>query len=44
MTAEKFNTILDHTLEQAREVLGVKSAEYARNDDKLHNFRRGGES
>jgi len=40
MTHKQFQTILDNTLEQVRQVMGSKSAEYARGDDKLHNFKR----
>jgi len=35
-----FDTLLDNTIEQIRQTMGSKSSEYARNSDKLHNFKR----
>lgn len=40
MTTKEFNVVLENTLEQIRQVMGSKSAEYARNDEKLWNFKR----
>lgn len=40
MTTKEFNVVLENTLEQVRQVMGSKSAEYARNNEKLHNFKR----
>jgi len=41
MDRSRFDEIVDATLEQVTEVLTVKSAEYSRNDDPLHNFNVG---
>ena len=40
MIPKEFNVVLENTLEQIRQVMGIKSAEYARGNDKLHNFKR----
>ena len=40
MTHDKFQIVLENTFESCRQVLGTKSAEYARGKDKLHNFKR----
>lgn len=38
MTSEKFNQILEETLEKCKNTLGVKAEEYA-TSDRLHNFK-----
>ncbi len=43
MNTETYNKLLDEMLDRTREVMGSKSAEYVRGDDKLHNFRRAAE-
>lgn len=35
-----FNTVVEHRISSIREVLLKKAAEYARNGDRLHNFKR----
>jgi hypothetical protein len=40
MTFEKFNELLNCRIETTKQVLANKNAEYARNDDKLSNFKR----
>ena len=41
MTEERFEQIVDETLNQIREVLVVKSKEYKRNNNIFHNFEEG---
>ena len=36
----RFQEILERRIELIRNVLGKKAAEYARGDDRLHNFKR----
>ena len=38
MTSEKFNLILEETLDKCKNTLGVKAEEYA-TSDRLHNFK-----
>ena len=38
MRSEKFNQILEETLEKCKKTLGVKAEEYA-TSDRLHNFK-----
>ena len=40
MTFEEFNKLLDCRIETTKQVLASKNAEYARNNDKLSNFKR----
>lgn len=40
MTNNKFDELLQFTLHTIQTVMGLKSGEYSRNDDKLHNFKR----
>ena len=40
MNQETFNSVLDRRITLCREVLSGKSKEYARDEDKLHNFKR----
>lgn len=40
MTTEEFNKIIEAALESSRNVLVSKAAEYASEDDKLHNFNK----
>jgi hypothetical protein len=40
MVPEKFNEILEARLNEIRERLGSKAAEYARNNDRLSNFKK----
>lgn len=40
MDNKQFDVVLDNTLTLCRDVMGSKSAEYARGRDKLHNFKR----
>lgn len=40
MTTEEFNKIIEAALESSRNVLISKSAEYASEDNKLHNFNK----
>lgn len=41
MQSDKFNDIIDETLEAARETLTRKSEGYSTEEDRLHNFRTG---
>lgn len=41
MRTEEFEKVVNDTLEQIEKVLIIKSREYSRNDDKLHNFNVG---
>lgn len=41
MNLQEFQEVLEKRLERTVAVLGAKNAEYARGDDKLHNFKRG---
>ena len=41
MTENRFEQIVDETLNQIREILLVKGAEYRRNQDPFHNFNQG---
>lgn len=41
MTENRFEQIVDETLNQIRETLIVKSKEYKRNSDPFHNFNQG---
>lgn len=41
MKEERFEQIVDETLNQIRETLIVKGAEYRRNQDPFHNFNQG---
>ena len=44
MIIEDFNILVDYIVEERiKKVMCNKSAEYARGDDKLHNFKRAGE-
>ena len=43
MTSERFNAILEKRLSRTREILASKATEYARDTDRLHNFKRAGE-
>lgn len=38
MNRERFNEVVDQTLEQVTEVLIERSKEYSRNDNPFHNF------
>ena len=38
MTSEKFNQLLEETLDKCKNTLGVKAEEYA-TSDRLHNFK-----
>ncbi|HLA00428.1 MAG TPA: hypothetical protein VJZ24_02185 [Thermodesulfovibrionales bacterium] len=40
MTDKDFDSIVEHRISAIREILLVKAKEYARNGDRLHNFRR----
>jgi len=42
MNYTKFNKLLTARIKDIQESLGYKSAEYASNIDKLHNFKRAG--
>lgn len=42
MEHEKFNELLKEILDRTTNVLASKSAEYASDSDKLHNFKRAG--
>lgn len=39
-SSEVFNIILNDTIQNALNVLGQKAEVYARDDDRLHNFRK----
>lgn len=41
MTENRFEQVVDETLNQIRETLIVKGAEYRRNKDPFHNFNQG---
>ena len=41
MTENRFEQVVDETLNQIREILLVKGAEYRRNQDPFHNFNQG---
>lgn len=41
MTEERFDEIIDKTLNQIRETLIVKGKEYRRNNNPFHNFNEG---
>jgi hypothetical protein len=41
MKTEDFEKVVEETLQQIREVLIIKSREYSRNGDKMHNFNVG---
>ena len=41
MTEERFEQIVDETLNQIKETLIVKGKEYRRNNDPFHNFNEG---
>jgi len=43
MKPKKFNKLLDASIERIRDTLAAKSSEYARDSDKLYNFKRTGE-
>jgi hypothetical protein len=44
MTTKQFNTFMDYMIEhKIKGVMCKKSAEYARGDDKLYNFKRAGQ-
>jgi hypothetical protein len=43
MEIEQFNELVDERFGKCRETLCTKSEEYARNNDKLHNFKRAGD-
>ena len=38
MTEQFFEQVLEETLKQTKEVLGVKAKEYRRNNNPMHNF------
>ena len=38
MTKEFFKDVLDNTIKETKEVLGVKAMEYVRNNNAMHNF------
>jgi len=40
LTSEQFTSIFKETVEKSWETLGSKAAEYAEEDDRLHNFKR----
>lgn len=42
MNSDDFNKVLQIRIEQIRNVLMAKAKEYARNDDRLRNFKRAG--
>lgn len=42
MDNKQFDIVLDNTLTLCRDVMGSKSAEYARGGDKLSNFKKAG--
>jgi hypothetical protein len=39
MKTQRFNELFEETVAKARRTLCGKAAEYAENDDRLHNFR-----
>ena len=39
MYAEEFEYVLDKQLNKCKNILSIKSMEYANNEDKLHNFK-----
>ena len=39
MTQEEFNVVLKSRFEKCESVLGIKAGEYARNNDRLSNFK-----
>ena len=41
MTENRFEQVVDETLNQIREILLIKGAEYRRNQDPFHNFNQG---
>ena len=41
MTNKEFEELLNYRLAKIEYVLGVKAAEYVRNNDRLHNFNEG---
>lgn len=43
MSEEDFIAILENRLERTRYILAVKAKEYARNNDRMHNFNRAAE-
>lgn len=43
MKFKDFDKLLDATIERVRSTLASKSSEYARDSDKLYNFKRSGE-
>jgi hypothetical protein len=42
MNHDAFDKILKRRIEQMEKVLGKKAAEYAKGNDRLHNFKRAG--
>ena len=40
MTPKDFETVVEYTMYQCRRVLLEKNEEYARNGDRLHNFKK----
>lgn len=40
MTFDTFEELLDRRLEAIRSTLATKASEYAKSDDRLHNFKR----
>ena len=40
MTPDQFDQILENRINLIRQVLGKKAGEYARGNDRLHNFKR----
>jgi len=40
MTDKDFDSIVEHRISAIQEILLVKAKEYARNGDRLHNFKR----
>lgn len=43
MNTKRFNEIFEETVDKSRKILCSKAAEYAENDDRLHNFHRAAE-
>lgn len=43
MTPERFAELTDEILQRVRDILVSKNKEYARGQDKLHNFKRAGQ-
>jgi len=41
MTENRFDEVVDETLNSIREILVIKGAEYRRNQDPFHNFNEG---